>query len=697
MKIMRTLVNFYQRYSAVLILLAVTLLAYGWQVNKLGFYWDDWVFVGRYQSMGLLNTIFYGGTRQLGVFAFMPGFLLASNSPLLWHIYSLLLRWVTALLFWWALNKLWPGQKTAVTLMAALFAVHPAFSQQSIAVVYSLQLVNYAIFLFSFGAMLKAERAAAAGGSGGGARRRWGWFGLAILAQGLHLFIVEYYVGLELIRPLALYLVQKQDGRGWRSQLQRVKSALLHWLPYLLVLGVYAVWRSGVLGGGFDTYEYKTITAFFHSDPRGAVLETLEYGLKDMLVLLVNTWNTALSPAVIDLSQPYNFFSLAVAAAAAGGLYFAISRPDFEPDQPVEVPAQEGEREQAHFLRQAVALGSLAVLVSFIPSWFVRRHIVEPGNFGDRFALAGLFGASILLVAATQFFGGRRGRATLLAALFIGLAIGAQMRFANTYRWDWERQLRTYWQVYWRAPALQPGTVLVGYDAISSTTVNYVGAFALNELYAPGRLADSPPMWFVNYPKTTIAANLDGFMSGNWVYVDQFDNISAPVRRDNSLGLDYSEGRCIRLLTVDDLANYDLAADFRPVAGFSNPGLIQAQDGTPPAARIFGKAPQAGWCYYFEKAELARQGADWDKVMALKKQADKAGLKALDAYELFPFIEAYAMRADWKTAEELSLEAFRTLPKTQAGVCLIWKRVGHSAPAGYEAAYSQLEAQLSCQ
>jgi len=301
---------FFRRYAIPLILLAVTALAYGWQVTRLGFYWDDWVFVYRYQTLGVFKTIFYGDTRQLGVLALLPGFLLAGDTPLLWHLYSLLLRWGVALLFWWALNQLWPGQKTTLTLMAALFAVHPAFSQQSISVVYSLQFVTYALFLLSFGWMVSAERAA---------ERRWLWFALALVGQALHLFIVEYFVGLELIRPVALYYLQNGPSR-WR----RLKAAFLRWLPYLLVLVAYAIWRSGVLGGGFDTYEYKTLIAFLRLDPRAALIEALEYGLKDILLLLVNTWNSTLSPAVIDLGQPYNFFSLLVAALSAFGLFFYL-------------------------------------------------------------------------------------------------------------------------------------------------------------------------------------------------------------------------------------------------------------------------------------------------------------------------------------------------------------------------------------
>ena len=666
-----------RRLTAPLLLLAVTVLAYAWQISSLGFFWDDWVFVGRFESMGIFNTIFYGGTRQLGVYALMPGFLLAGDSPLLWHIYSLALRWVVALLFWWALNKLWPAQKTAVTLMAALFAVHPAFSQQSISVVYSLQFVDYAIFLLSIGLTINAERAEGAG-------RRWLWLGLAVLAQSMHLFIVEYFVGLELIRPVLLYLLQGEGSR-W----ERLKKAGVRWLPYLLIMILYAVWRSGALGGGFATYDYKTITALLRTDPRAAVLETLEYGMKDMLVLLVSTWHATLSPTILDLAQPFNFLSLTVAAFSGAGVYFALARQDFE--------AADGDPDgRARFLRQATLLGLVAVLVSFIPAWFVRRHIVEPGNFGDRFALPGLFGASMLVIVFAQFFSVERRRGILLSAVFIGLAVGAQMRFENNYRWDWERQLRTYWQVYWRAPALKPGTVLVGYDAISMTTVNYVGGFALDNFYRPVQTPASPGVWYVNYPKTTIPANLEAFEVGKWQYSDTFDNILVNVSRDNSLAFDYSEGRCVKILTGDDEVNYNLPDEFRAAAGFSDPALILPQAASLPTRYIFGSEPRPSWCTYYQKAELARQASDWPAIIALKKEADKAGLEPMNAYELFPFIEAYAMRADWPNAQKLSAQALKSLSRTQEGLCLIWRRVGARPPAGYAGAFEQINQQMLC-
>ena len=43
---------------------------------------------------------------------------------------------------------------------------------------------------------------------------------------------------------------------------------------------------------------------------------------------------------------------------------------------------------------------------------------------------------------------------------------------------------------------------------------------------------------------------------------------------------------------------------------------------------MFGSEPPHLWCYYFEKADLARQLQDWQSVLQLEKQARARGLYA---------------------------------------------------------------------
>ena len=56
---------------------------------------------------------------------------------------------------------------------------------------------------------------------------------------------------------------------------------------------------------------------------------------------------------------------------------------------------------------------------------------------------------------------------------------------------------------------------------------------------------------------------------------------------------------------------------------------------------IFGKETQDHWCYYFEKAELAEQFSDWDRIAELADEVRHKGLTPKDVTEWRPFIAGY--------------------------------------------------------
>lgn len=666
----------FKRFSAPLLILLSVILAHGLQIHRLGFYWDDWVFVYRYQTLGLLNTIFYGGTRQLGVFALAPGFLFAGDTPLLWHIYSLLLRWLVALAFWWLVKLIWPRQGRLLLLAAILFAIHPAFTQQSIAVVYSIQFFAYGLFLLSLSAMVIAAREP----------KRFGWVSLLALLGQVHLFIGEYYFGLELIRPVILYILL--SGPFW----QRVRSSLVGWLPYLLVLGIFLAWRLGVFGAGFDDYGYDLFITAFREDPRLASMTLLAIGLQDVVVILFTAWARTLSPDVIDFSQPFNIVSLVVAGLLAMLLPVLLTR--LTSDEPTNESAD------ASFAKQAALLGGLAVLAGFLPGWYVVRHIAQPGHFGDRFALPSIFGASLLVVALLAFVADRRNqRHFLLAAVMIGLAVGYQMRAVNNYRWDWERQQRIYWQLYWRAPALLDGTVIVGNAAITTTAVTYAAAYAFNNVYDTPSRTDLPPVWYVNYFRTPISSNLQAFISGDIQPVDRFANVEFPLTPQTSLPIFYTNERsqCLVLLQPGDELNQDIDEAFHSLTVLYNPALISTEGGGLPPARIFGPEPEPGWCMFYQKAELALERGDIQQVLALKQQADAAGQRFLNAHELFPFVEAALAAKEYDLAFDISAEAARSLLRTRPGLCRLWQVAGEmDSSAAYRQAYVVAASKFSC-
>ena len=73
-----------------------------------------------------------------------------------------------------------------------------------------------------------------------------------------------------------------------------------------------------------------------------------------------------------------------------------------------------------------------------------------------------------------------------------------------------------------------------------------------------------------------------------------------------------------------------------------------------PPEDIFGKEPAHDWCYYYEKADLARQGQDWQQVVTLGDEATKLGLAPKDTSEWMPFLQGYFMAGDTDRAKEIA-------------------------------------------
>ena len=94
-----------------------------------------------------------------------------------------------------------------------------------------------------------------------------------------------------------------------------------------------------------------------------------------------------------------------------------------------------------------------------------------------------------------------------------------------------------------------------------------------------------------------------------------------------------------------------------------------------PPAVFFGPEPPHTWCYYYEKASLARQQGDWAGVVRLGEQAASLNYAASDPVEWLPFIEATA-----SLGQEAKMQEFiQRLQKDQnvtASIC----RVYASAP-----------------
>jgi pentatricopeptide repeat protein len=115
----------------------------------------------------------------------------------------------------------------------------------------------------------------------------------------------------------------------------------------------------------------------------------------------------------------------------------------------------------------------------------------------------------------------------------------------------------------------------------------------------------------------------------------------------------------------------------RVAEAFSHVDRIEASTNAParPPAAIVGPEPEHLWCYYFEKADLARQFGDWRQVAQMADEARRRGLTPEDATEWLPVIEGYANLRRYDDAKEVFRRALEAMPAIQPTLSRLLKRL----------------------
>src|SRR6266496_4173206 len=112
------------------------------------------------------------------------------------------------------------------------------------------------------------------------------------------------------------------------------------------------------------------------------------------------------------------------------------------------------------------------------------------------FSLSPLIGACLMVWALLLWFV-RPSAQKFVFGFLLAFSVAAQIWTVNVYRNDWRTQLDYYWQLYWRAPALQSGTAIFSFEQPSAFVTHYSDAgFALNLLYHYQSKDGSLPYWF---------------------------------------------------------------------------------------------------------------------------------------------------------------------------------------------------------
>ncbi len=232
----------------------ITVIAYGLLLPFTGFYWDDWPFAWAAKFLGPSQFIpsFAGFRPFLGPIFFITTSLIPSN-PIVWQIFALIIRFAAALSAWFALNQIWPRYKFQTLIASLLFLVFPGFSQHWVAFTHiNQEWIPFIFYLLSFGFTARALR--------GDPKKKTINSIIALLLLIVGIFPTEYFIGLEPLRFLFIWVIISEETTGfWSRFIQTMKR----WWPYLLIWIVDALWLAYYYKSG--AYISYGVTATRHA------------------------------------------------------------------------------------------------------------------------------------------------------------------------------------------------------------------------------------------------------------------------------------------------------------------------------------------------------------------------------------------------------------------------------------------------
>lgn len=646
-------------------LLWVGLLTYGVFIPLLNYFWDDmaihWI-AEVYGRDGLAR--YFSTNRPVWGWFYQINTTLLGDRPWLWQIFGLFWRWVAATGIYALLRQVWPKRTGPALAGALLFMVYPGFGQQYIAMVYGHFFLVMSAFFYSLVFSMRAVREP---------HRKTFYHLMALLLSVVNLFSMEYFFMLELLRPFLLWVAgSEQDG----VKKQSFRRFLVCWLPYLLLFLAAAYWRAFLFPYQTENYEPQVLQSL-RSQPLAALASLLVRIGQDFRITQVLAWEKAFQfPNPVTFGGRALLLAGGLTLAVLGlllGLYFARYHKHREPKMTGGLSGL-----------GAIGLSLVAFLLAGIPFWLTGLSVNLVFPF-DRFTLP--FMLPFCLLWATVFAWlplHRHVRAVMLIGL-VSLSGMHQLLTGIDYQRDWEQQARLFWQLSWRAPDIQPDTVIFTHELpIRYFSDNSLTA-ALNWIYDPEEREGSTAVHYVlYYPTLRVGSEVKNLQPGNSfshdLLVGTFEGNTS-----QSLALFYQPPACLRVLDPEiEPDNWMVPLQVREAIHLSDLDRILPQPQAVPFAHLYGAEPQHGWCYYFEKADLARQLGDWDEVVRLAETAFTLGDHPNDPAERMPFIEGYAHSGNWQAAVDQTQLAAAVTPVIHPALCNLWERIDRQTPPGVE-------------
>jgi len=582
--------------------------------------------------------------------------------PAYWQIFALIWRWLGAVAVWGIVRELWKDKPRFALSVALLFLLYPGFNQQWGSYLYSHFFIVIFFYFYSIYLSLKRKTIP------------------AVIFSALNLWMMEYFFPLEFARVGFIWTSLRDEYPNARD---RVKPTLKLWTPYLIVFALAVFSRLFIFNN--QIYGFGLMSQL-KSAPLATSLLLLQSVFKSLWTVTIAAWIqifAAINPSVHGVRTVVLYVAVTLIAFAISISFLWKGNEELK------------SRRESFY---AIGLGLFLLPFAGAPFWSTGLSI-SLAHPASRFTLPFMFAACLIIAGLIGLIKLPQVQYGLLA-LLIGLSAGRQFLWSTDYLRDWQAQKNLFWQMTWRAPGLKPNTLILMNEELSFYADNSISA-PLNWIYAPANHSDQID-YVLFYPTNRLDHSLPALKKDIPI---QYDYIAGRFTGNTSqvVALYYDPPACLRLLEPDIDSNNRFILDdshMREASALSNSEqILTSSNAVMPA--IYQPEPMHGWCYYFEKADLARQLGNWKEVAKLGDTAFKLDDHPNNPVERFVFIEGYAHVGDWDRALKLSKESYKVSKDyVQPLLCQLWARIetetADGLPAGRTEALSEVESMFSC-
>lgn len=609
--------------------------------------------------MGFIGA-FSGDRPFLSVIYILTTSLL-SNNPLQWQILGLITRWLLGISACWLFREIWPKKKVEAFWLGILIVIFPGFKQQPISVVYSNGLFLLVSYFASYALMIMAMRKSGL--------KKTLFFIASLLTYAFCLFSTEYYIGLDILRGFVIWIAILNEAPA--GFFKKLIQTLKIWSPYIILLFLFLIWRVFIFE--FPTYQPELIESI-PQNGLSAVAPLVFRMLRDPLTAGFQVWTSIIRfPDFTDFFTTSTLLYWILVATGTIIAFFLLRM--LEKKNVQDSPAINQNT------TEILILSTVGLFSAGFPFWVTGLPIELEYPY-DRFLLAFMLGSCLLIIGLLKWLVSDRRKIAVILSLLVGFSIGENFQNANSYRREWMTHKDFFWQLSWRVPSLKENTILLTYGLPFQYYSDNSLTAPLNLLFAPSEETLDLP-YYLALIDVRLGRSIPALQKG--LEINQnFRNAKFTGNTSDALVFFYSPPGCLRIIDpTRDKSLPVLPKQYQNVLHLSDLDRVipDPENVISPQASFFGQEPVHGWCYYFEKADLARQQEDWDQVVVWINRAIQEGLLPAEPSEFLIYLEGLFYTDQVEMASDLLDDFYFENAGLHPPICDMLSRAEKDNPA----------------